>query len=266
MRKSFTLIELLIVIAIIGILSSLVIARFNNLRESARIANTLQWSAGVHRTLGASLVGHWPLNGNANDISGYGNHGTMHNFEGELEDYWVDGVPGTENQSLEFDGVDDYVSISLPQDEFTAGTFTAWIKTVSSQQRIWAQHESGGYGNQRLSTLADGTVEFRMGNGVNNVYATSTSSVNNGEWYQVAFQYVENDKIVVGVNGIWENETTFGTKGPQSNDAFIGSEFGTNYFFNGQIDDVRIYDTALTAEEIGRIYTETKDKYLVDNF
>ena len=75
-KKSFTLIELLVVIAIIGILSSLVIGRFNNLQERARIANTLQWSAGVHRTLGANLVGHWPLNGDLNDISGYGINGT----------------------------------------------------------------------------------------------------------------------------------------------------------------------------------------------
>ncbi len=44
-KKSFTLIELLVVIAIIGILSSLIIARFSNVRESARIANTLQWSS-----------------------------------------------------------------------------------------------------------------------------------------------------------------------------------------------------------------------------
>jgi prepilin-type N-terminal cleavage/methylation domain-containing protein len=68
-KKSFTLIELLIVIAIIGILSSLVIARFSNVRDNARIANTLQWSAGIHRTLGANLVGYWPLNGDLNDLS-----------------------------------------------------------------------------------------------------------------------------------------------------------------------------------------------------
>jgi prepilin-type N-terminal cleavage/methylation domain-containing protein len=113
-KKSFTLIELLVVIAIIGILSSLVIGRFSDWGENARISNTLQWSAGTHRVLGAHLVGHWPLNEGsemvAKDVSGYDNHGTMHNFQ--ESDWDNDGVPGTGDKALGFDYNDQkYVEV-----------------------------------------------------------------------------------------------------------------------------------------------------------
>jgi hypothetical protein len=38
---------------------------------------------------------------------------------------------------------------------------------------------------------------------------------------------------------------------------------GSSFYFNGALSDVRIYNTALTAEEVSRIYAETKDQYLV---
>jgi prepilin-type N-terminal cleavage/methylation domain-containing protein len=162
-KKSFTLIELLVVIAIIGILSSLVIARFSNISESARIANTLQWAAGTHRTLGANLIGHWPLNEGsgtiANDISGYGNNMTLSDIE------WVSGITGTDNMALKLHetngsyfikpidvGLDlnnETISFWMKnnftrEEEGNTGTFKHWIVHWGS----YYNNNSGGFGIQ----------------------------------------------------------------------------------------------------------------------
>ena len=88
--RAFTLIEILVVIAIIGILASIVTVVSFEVREKARIAAALQFSSTVHNTLGAYLVGEWRFEEGGNDTcptsdptyndicdtSGEDNHGT----------------------------------------------------------------------------------------------------------------------------------------------------------------------------------------------
>lgn len=64
------------------------------------------------------------------------------------------------------------------------------------------------------------------------------------------------------INGkIIRQSSSYDSISVASNDWRIGSH-GSSYFFHGLIDDVRVYSTALTSEEIQKIYTETKHKYL----
>ncbi len=264
-KKSFTLIELLVVIAIIGILSSLVIARFSDWGDNARIANTLQWSAGIHRTLGANLVGHWPLNGDANDISGYGNDGTMNGFTG---DPWsLNSVPGTGNRALDFDGTDDYVDCgnSAILNITNAITISVWIKqdTITGWQLIVGKTTHygtliNGYGFRRVNN--SNNIQGWIGNGTT-LSDTSFPCLTN-EWSHIILTYASG----VG-GGIWKNGirvaslANVGNINPSTANLGMGY-INTSSYYNGLISDVRIYDTVLTAEEVSRIYVETKDQYL----
>jgi prepilin-type N-terminal cleavage/methylation domain-containing protein len=271
-KKSFTLIELLVVIAIIGILSSLVIARFSNVSDSARIANTLQWSSGVHRVLGANLVGHWPLNGDVNDISGYGNNGTMHNFEGEPEDYWVDGVPGTGNQALDFDGVDDYVDcgdnddLNMTTTNFTIGVWIKYNGIFNQYDGIVYRGVSGALDvPSYLISLYNTGWRVRLWNqsASGSTFASGTT-LQIGNYYYLVFTYNHQD-VILYEDGeeirSFEYSQNLNSEQAKLNIGRYHSSFFQ--YFNGLIADVCIYDTVLTAEEVSRIYAETKDKYLV---
>jgi prepilin-type N-terminal cleavage/methylation domain-containing protein len=263
MKKSFTLIELLVVIAIIGILSSLVIARFSDVRENARIANTLQWSAGVHRTLGAHLVGHWPLNGNLNDISGYNNNGT---WEGLGAMNWVSGVTGTGSQALEFNGSSDYVDLGktmLPaQGDWSFGVWVniPQLPSGSEHGSVFLQGSSTTGMLYAYTTFGSASGHLRW-NGVGSTEILVGSDIRGTGWRHIVLQR-ENNNYRLYLDG------SLDASGSNSGNINVGNMLlghaggsGWLRWFNGLISDVRIYDTALTAEEITRIYAESAPRY-----
>jgi prepilin-type N-terminal cleavage/methylation domain-containing protein len=281
-KKSFTLIELLVVIAIIGILSSLIIARFSNVRDNARIANTLQWSVGQHRLLANDLVGHWNFddeNNRLKDLSLYGNHGLWKNQPGLIPLEKVrDGVLGSGGKSIYFDGSADFIHAvhqSFYNDLFTGGqfTFSVWIKADRSLEGraifgTFLDKWSGGTPciGSRLSMLNDGRMNFELC--LTTGHAAMNSSHKNFEqWHHVVGTAIWNGfdtKSRIYVNGLLENSQT---SSYPMNDHIrqpinIGWMGYHDYYFPGLIDDVRVYKIALTAEEVSRIYAETKDKYL----
>jgi prepilin-type N-terminal cleavage/methylation domain-containing protein len=273
-KKSFTLIELLIVIAIIGILSSLVIARFSNVRDNARIANTLQWSAGIHRTLGANLVGYWPLDEGsgtiAYDISGYNRHGDIIG-----DPTWVDGVPGTGVQVPKFNGTDDYVDtnnlFNFSQDD--SFTVSFWVNFEDHSHKASAAAGLVGkahyYDNSwSIWLYNDHRILFELSGNPTRQGRIScyTPFLNIQTWYHFIATY--NDGLMkVYLNSDLVDFKNYSKLGDfnNSNEVKIGARHAdTGRRLEGSISDVRIYDTALTAEEVGRMYAETKDKYLVE--
>jgi prepilin-type N-terminal cleavage/methylation domain-containing protein len=272
-RKSFTLIELLVVIAIIGILSSLVIGRFNNLQERARIANTLQWSSGVHKMLGANLVGHWPLNEGpgsviVRDLSGHNNHGTIIG-----DPVWVDGIPGVDGYTLEFDGLDDYIDIGN-QAKLDMGTndfsLSGWIRFLDADSygsffgkycSTWNMNP--GYALRHNSGRFGFIITDNNGNQIDQLTGIF---IDDGRWHHIAASFERSDNVVVYLDnqnvGIWDISSIGDID--NSFNFYIGRRAYSSgpKYFNGNISDIRIYNTALTAKEASRIYTGTKDKYL----
>jgi prepilin-type N-terminal cleavage/methylation domain-containing protein len=268
-KKSFTLIELLVVIAIIGILSSLIIARFNNVRENARIANTLQWSAGQHRLIGANLIGHWPLNGNLNDISGNGNHGKWKNTNDPVpSDKWSRGI--SYENSLNLNGSVDYVDINSINSITSSFTYSFWFK-YSGIGNTWGGivgiSDDNSYNAEvRLSEPTSlGIIQFRISKDGHLSSAWISSEIGINYWTHIVATRnngLGSDLFINGESvGFFTN--TDDVAQIFTNTFKIGKLAYSTLYVGGLINDVRVYDTALTAEEVSRIYAETKDKYLV---
>ncbi len=158
-------------------------------------------------------------------------------------------------RGLSLDGVNDYIDVQEDA-SLTLGSFTleAWINTSggSGFDRIITK-PSGGDQNYSL-TLVDGKAHVRFDGG-GGVQAESAFTVNDGQWHHLAGVYDQSaDLLSIYVDGSLAAATDTTGHSPISS----GSEglqigrFSQTYgqYFDGQIDDVRIWNQARSADDI----------------
>ncbi len=215
------------------------------------------------------LVGSWHFNeanatAPAYDSSGQGNTGTLWGRANRTTD-------GRFGNAMKFDGTDDYVrfsNITVPQDV----TYEAWIRGdsfpspgavivgVADDVTSVYSHFMHVYpvgGNRRL-TLTDyvGAGNYR--------YWAGSTNLNTGTFYHVAaVQSGPGQTPTLYVNGVQETTSEIengGTiSGRNTQLLTIGRMGGiSQWYFNGTIDEVKIYNRTLSASEIQSLYNATK--------
>ena len=205
-----------------------------------------------------NLVGWWKLDegqyATALDVSGNNRHGAIHG-----DPQWTDGY---ELSALELDGsgsyvnIDGYKGITAVDDVQQPFTIACWIKTTGNGEMVtWGSSP----GRQRLSFRVDGGT-LRTEHGSGNL--RGNTPVDDGRWHHVALVVTEGAalqvlQILLYVDG--RADSTFSGSDTTYNltagsDVSIGRRATSNdRFFPGSIDDVRIYDKTLTAEEIQQV-------------
>jgi len=267
-EKSFTLIELLVVIAIIGLLASIIYVSLSGASEEAKIANSLSFEAQIYHLMGINAAGIWDFNEGvgattAIDMSGNSNNGTINGAT-----YKCSGsdTPGHEGCSLEFNGINSYISI--PNSSiFNIQTLTicAWVNFSDNSNSFIFEK---GNVNTQYSLFSHGTdIVFRT-KPIGGAYDTlSTSKTNaeitNGKWHFLTATF--NGKVknlyVDGELKLTRNWDHVIETNP--NGSSIGRFGGTTagYYFTGFIDSVRIYEQALPSTEIQKLYAQGIEKY-----
>jgi len=211
----------------------------------------------------AELVGNWLFYNGAGDklydFSGEGNHGDIRGPK------WTD--EGIASWALKFDGVDDYVEIPViqPHPEIT---FLAWVKLepVGSTRHV----ASGGYDGTNTAWELKwlNTEELQFGSFDGYTHTTAAVSVSTGEWHHVAGLYDDADEDWrLYVDGTLESEVSDATGALTSDVTWnaIGchnKQGSTVNFVSGTIDEPRIYDRALSQNEVKEIYRKTKPLYI----
>lgn len=208
----------------------------------------------------SALVGYWKLDettqgSNATDSSGYSNTGTPTGTGGGPT-YSTD-VPYTtfpDSHSASFNGTDQYINCGdsptgLPTGS-AARTIAAWIKATSFADSNgktvagWG-NDSGG----ELSELAVSTnskIEFH-GNG-NDVLGSTT--LQTGQWYHLTATVTSAGAVKLYVNGVQDGTGTVSLNTTEANCKIGRQPNFDGQYFNGLIDDVRIYSRVLSATEI----------------
>ena len=201
-----------------------------------------------------NLVGWWKFDEGSGvivlDGSGHGNHGTL---KGNPQ--WV---IGHDDDALEFDGVGDYVEVphnaSLTVD--TEVTVMAWINAERHSAAAGAWQGIIGKSNDPRSysfyTYTDGTLHFSTTSGGAYIGSNSAGQVPLNEWVHVAAMVAGGQQLFY-INGEPAGTGGTGITLPGATDTAtvrIGMTNEGNNEFLGMIDDVRIYNKALTQDEI----------------
>ena len=204
------------------------------------------------------LVGHWKLDDNitstTQDATANDNDGTIIGAS-----YSSSGVI---DGCMEFDGVDDYIAINGYKG-ITGGnsrTCSAWINTSTAPAIIMSWGTNTVDGAKWIVRLnLDGTLRAEVQGGC--IYGTKP--LNDGNWHHVA-AVLDSDgtpdisEVLLYVDGELETiasvfEEPIDTASSQDVEIGAFSYLGIQYF-NGRIDDVRIYDRPLSDVEIERMY------------
>jgi len=202
------------------------------------------------------LVGYWSFNAPdmaadaAFDKSGQDNKGTLTNGPTRTE--------GKIGQALSFDGVDDYVGIANGIVAATADyTISAWVKISDfavdsgAHRRIVMLKDGAGNGISFGTYSTGNNFMFRKTGGTS-VSKVSANGYNTGVWYHVAVTKTADTTITIYVNGIADT-TTLADAGFTAG-SYIGAYITSAGSFSGSLDEVRVYNRALSPEEIKRLY------------
>jgi hypothetical protein len=188
---------------------------------------------GNYLTLSRGLVGYWPLDGKTtnwatgktNDLSGHGNTGQLINMSTSTSP-----VPGKIGGALKFNGSTSYVS---------EGTSISNIQSVA----FWAKATTGV--SQGLINLTGSSVYI----------STNASSVISGTGFTSPTYYV--DGLASTTPGLydanWHHIVVTGTAAITGSQIEVGR--ANSVYFGGTIDDVRVYNRALSASEVQELYS-----------
>ena len=221
------------------------------------------------------ILSQWKFNGDGSDSSGNGNLFTAFNFM-EPADLYVTDVVHEGSGSLYLHGSWQYGTSSINLGSQL--TVAVWVNVDNPIQgninTIMSNTDTGEASNgfklciNRWGT-SDRSVVIEVGDGsTGGKWTTATNLILPGNWYHLAFVIDQpNQSIKIYYNGVEAPLTfasdqhftqgqfnySFNTAGPFTIGSFPG---GSNYNFKGHLDDIRVYNRVLSAEEIAKIAQE----------
>ena len=198
----------------------------------------------------------------AHDSSLYENHGTIHGTE------WVEGIHGS---ALAFDGNDDWVKITSSPSLDIRETITleAWINPAEDNRHhpIWEYNDGGpssfpfGIHVWQYQRWSDININLFGRDGTHHILGAP--GILTTGWQHLAVVY-DGATGRIYRNGELAAEGDLGSFQLQtSHDLYVGHRpSGGGHYFNGVIDEVAIYDTALSPGEIEAHYAAQKAVYM----
>lgn len=216
---------------------------------------------GGHSTLGDGIVAYWKLNSNAYDSTGNGNDGTVYGASPVSE--------GKINSCYSFDGTDDYLDFGTGVDFSGLKEYTIeyWVKSNEFGSTAMRGFLDTSLSDVIVTYYDDGNiyVNFCGSNEDRNYY--SMSAFNDGNWHQLVIRYDGSASTNAERGELWVDgtrQTRGGGRGtiPSSfpsytpNGMLHGKETGQGRWYDGDLDEVGIWNRALTESEISDLYNE----------
>jgi len=224
------------------------------------VALLLAMAGTARADLNAGLIAHYPFDGNANDASGNGNNGTVYGAT-----LTVDRL-GNANRAYSFDGVNDYIDFgnSPVFSPSTAITLSAWIKR-SGNIGQWGSSDfiigklddyaTRAYYLAFWNDMLQGEVS-EDGGITDRLNVNSIKQITDTEWHHVAavFDGSRMDLYIDGVLNSGDSNGNVTSIHQNASRLVVGYCLAAGgHYFSGSIDDVRVYNRALSAAEIDEL-------------
>lgn len=204
------------------------------------------------------LVANYTFEGNANDVSGNGDHGTVNGATLTTNRF------GQANKAYSFDGTNDYIQLPIKTSDYSnTYSISVWINGDEGSIVGEANSTNNSYG---CMMFINATKEYlRLGHFKNTVHDFDELTINISEypilnkWSHIVFVRVNNAYHKAYINGRFAGQVSCAdVSAASSNNMRIGADYYSSSirYFNGKIDDIKIYERELTVKEIKDLYFE----------
>jgi hypothetical protein len=207
------------------------------------------------------LVGYWPFNGNANDESGNGNNGTINSGNNGTALYSIDRNGNIDasmvlSSNPSWNSLGPYIEI-LGTNSLVLSSYsiTVWIKP--STNCLTGELINKGPDDSGLFSRLQGLAGAAFGSFPN--YLDYTFEVSTNEWTMLTFNRNDNSISEIYINGVMLYSLQ--SSNPSNTDFNIafgampsGGTNGSYYPYQGDLDDIGIWNRALSAEEVLALY------------
>jgi hypothetical protein len=224
----------------------------------------IRWGAGAAGAELPTLIAHWKLD----DGSGMTAVDSAGNNDGNLvgPPAWA---TGTIDGGLDFNGVNDYVDAGTFDVSGSGLTLMGWFNAdalpAATDPRIISKASSAAEADawwqlSILTSASDRNIRLRTkAGGTTSTLIDSSTNLNPGEWYFAVGTYDSGTgDMKLYLNGVEVASQSHTVGGAVDTDATvpvaIGANGSTEQFFDGVLDDVRVYDYALTATAISDLF------------
>jgi len=239
-------------------------AAFDNLRITAtETCNTTEIN------LENGIVAHYPFQGNATDVSSNKNNGELFGASLTTDRF------GNEGDAFHFDG-NSYISIAddptLRPQNFTISLWCRFDDLSDSTKVLIDKHLIDGNDTDSYELwFSDSQINGCLSDedGVSE-YIRADLQPNTTDWYHIVYSFSDENNIKslyinnTLANSLEESKTIDYTNTPINIGASYLSETELQYFFKGDIDDVRIYDRVLSSCEIEALFELPYVSYIED--
>jgi hypothetical protein len=238
------------------------------------VVGLLAFAAGAQSFLTNGLVAYYPFKGNANDVVGT-NNGVIYGGVTLAPDRF-----GSNNSAYLFDGTDGYIDIGNPTGDTPSNlTETAWVNIITrindpgaepftaTEDILISKRQTGdtGAGWADLGVFAtvneepDTTGTILISADYYLQYCLGDIPTETNVWFAIG-EVCSNGTYQVYINGVLSGTLSDGTSLYSDEDMYLMHCGAWNTFCHGEMNDVRIYDRALSTNEMAELY-QYEDEY-----
>ncbi len=226
---------------------------------------------------GGGPVAHWKMDEGQGqtiyDWSGNNYTGTLSlNGSPATSTAWQTSIGCKVGKCLSFDGTDDYVSIGSSLNVTGEATVSAWIRpgTVAAGAKVIAGDSNSGNTTQQLSLQLNNTAGKVSGKWGNSTIITSSKSLQADTWYYVTLTRSGSTGSWTAnlyINGALDNTATTATN-PSTVSSWSIARAGdyAGSYFQGKIDDLKIYNYARSPQQVKEDYNAGFGTYFQDTW
>ncbi|MDP4266890.1 MAG: LamG-like jellyroll fold domain-containing protein, partial [Bacteroidota bacterium] len=224
-------------------------------------------------TIDSGLVAYFPFNGNAKDMSGHGNDATVFGATLTKDRF------GNENSAYSFNGVDNYMRIlqSSSLRNLSTATFSYWVKYQVASGQIASTISNGPdhntYNEDGFYTYAGSTgIQHNLGHWGGTIKTARVGydalKALNYQSFTLVTIVIDSNYIRSYRNGVLQQTTQRAGLNISRTDLdwYLGQSGLNTYFMNGILDDIRIYNRAISDCEITELYDINKCEVVINSY